>query len=301
MEYELIIVRYGELSLKSKYVRNSFETTLIRNIKEAFISNSTACKVKREWGRIYLQIVDFSKGLDILKQIFGITSFSPAVKTSSDVGQILNYSIKISKKHLNRNKTFALRVTRIGKHNYTSQDIAKKIGNNIVEATNAKVNLKKPDFELFIEIRDKSAYIFTEKIRGVGGLPLGTQGKVLSVIDAPHSLLAAWYLMCRGCKIVFVNNKLSNKKMLNTFIDKWYAKSKIIETDQNEKLYETVNNLASENRCNAIVTGHAIATKNDIQDIKKLKKYFTIPVLHPLISMETDEINKKCKEIGILS
>lgn len=299
MKYELIIVRYGELSLKSKYVRNSFETTLIRNIKEAFLSNNISCKINREWGRIYLHTYELSKGLDILKQIFGIISFSPAIKKSSDINQISNHALKVSKKHLNRNKTFALRVTRTGKHDYTSQDVAIKIGNDIVEATKAKVDLKKPDFEIFIEIRNKNSYVFTEKISGVGGLPLGTQGKVLAVMDTPQSLLAAWYLMRRGCKIVFVNTNSSNIKMLNTFIDKWYAKSKIIEINQNQKFYETINNLASENRCNAIVTGHGIVTKNSIQDITKLKKHSIFPILHPLISIEDDEINKKCKEIGI--
>jgi len=299
MEYEPIIVRYGELSLKSKYVRNSFETTLIRNIKDAFTSNNISCKVKREWGRIYLNTDEISKGLDVLKRIFGITSSSPVVKTSSEIDQISNYSIQFSQKYLSKNKTFALRVTRNGKHDYTSQDVAVKIGNNIVNATQANVNLTKPDFELFIEVRNKNAYLFTEKIRGVGGLPLGTQGKILAIIDKPHSLLAAWYLMHRGCKAIFLNTDLFNVEMLNTFMDDWYVKSDIITIDQKEKFYETANNTAFEEGCDAIVTGHSIITKKDIIDITTFKKHAMLPVLHPLIAMNEDEINKKSKEIGI--
>lgn len=299
MNYDLTLIRYGELSLKSKYVRNSFESTLVRNIKEAFLSNNTTCKIKKEWGRIYLNTDEISKGLDVLKRIFGITSFSPVVKTSSEIDQISNYSIQISQKYLSKNKTFALRVTRTGKHDYTSQDVAVKIGNDIVKATQANVNLTKPDFELFIEVRNKNAYLFTEKIRGVGGLPLGTQGKILAIIDKPHSLLAAWYLMRRGCKAIFLNTDSSNVEMLNTFMDKWYVKSDIITIDQKEKFYETANNIAYEEGCDAIVTDHSIITKNDIIDITTFKKHAMFPVLHPLIAMNEDEINKKSKEIGI--
>ena len=299
MNYNLTLIRYGELSLKSKYVRRSFESTLVRNIKEAFLSNNITCKIEKEWGRIYLNTNEISKGLDVLKRIFGITSFSPVVKTSSEIDQISNYSIQISQKYLSKNKTFALRVTRNGKHDYTSQDVAVKIGNNIVNATQANVNLTKPDFELFIEVRNKNAYLFTEKIRGVGGLPLGTQGKILAIIDKPQSLLAAWYLMRRGCKAIFLNTDSSNVEMLNTFMDEWYVKSDIITIDQKEKFYETANNITSGEGCDAIVTDHSIITKNDIIDITTFKKHAMFPVLHPLIAMNEDEINKKSKEIGI--
>jgi len=299
MNYDLTLIRYGELSLKSKYVRNSFESTLVRNIKEAFLFNNITCKIKKEWGRIYLNTDEISKGLDVLKRIFGITSFSPVVKTSSEIDQISNYALEISKNHLDGNKTFALRVTRTGKHDYTSQDVAVKIGNDIVKATQANVNLTKPDFELFIEVRNKNAYLFTEKIRGVGGLPLGTQGKILSIIDTPQSLLAAWYLMRRGCKAIFLNADSSNVEMLNTFMDKWYVKSDIITIDQKEKFYETANNIAYEEGCDAIVTDHSIITKNDIIDITTFKKHAMFPVLHPLIAMNEDEINKKSKEMEI--
>ena len=80
-------------------------------------------------------------------------------------------AIKISQETLNKEKSFAIRVTRTGNHDFSSQDVAVKIGNAIVKATKATVNLIKPDFELFIEIRNDNSFIFTEKIRGTGGLP----------------------------------------------------------------------------------------------------------------------------------
>ena len=63
-------------------------------------------------------------------------------------------------------------------------------------------------------------------------MPLGTQGKILAIIDKPQSLLAAWYLMRRGCEAIFLNTDSSNVEMLNTFMDKWYVKSDIITIDE---------------------------------------------------------------------
>ena len=302
MDYDLILIRYGELSLKSRYVRNQFELTLVRNIKNAFKSNNLKCEISRERGRIYLYTNETLKGLDVLKRVFGITSFSPTVKTTSDINQIASLAIKISQEILNKEKSFAIRVTRTGNHDFSSQDVAVKIGNAIVKATKATVNLTKPDFELFIEIRNDNAFLFTEKIRGTGGLPFGTQGKTLALIDSSQSILAAWYIMRRGCKILFVNTGKSNTDTLNSFITNWHVDSDIRIVDaKGTKLYETLNKIACEKTCDAIVTGHVLYDnpQYELSDIKLLKRLTKLPILHPLIAMEEGEIHKKCKEIEI--
>ncbi len=303
MDYDLIIIRYGELSLKSDYVRNKFELKLVDNIKNAFKLNNLNCELRRERGRIYLYSDEISQSIEILKRIFGITSFSPAIETTSDTADMITLALNFCQKTLNKEKSFALRVTRTGEHDFSSQDVAVKLGNVIVDATKAGVDLSNPDFELFIEIRDDNAFFFTEKIRGTGGLPLGTQGKVLALVDTPRSVLAAWYLMRRGCDILFLKTNNQIVDTLHSFITNWYAESDIIECDPKEKnLYETVNKIASERSCDAFVTGHTIyVTSQDIlSDIKQFKKHTNLPILHPLIAMDFDEIDKKCMELGIL-
>jgi len=133
-------------------------------------------------------------------------------------------------------------------------------------------------------------------------LPLGTQGKVLALIDSPKSILAAWYLMRRGCKIFFVNTNESNTDALNSFITNWYANSDVIMVDPKSKnLFKNLKNLLSEKNCDAIVTGYTIYDdlQKNLSDIKLLKKHIKLPILCPLIAMEKDEINKKCKEIEL--
>lgn len=304
MKYDSILIRYGELALKSNYVRSQFELKLVRNIKKAFNLYNLKCEPSRERGRIYIKTDEINKGLVVLRKVFGITSFSPVVKTTSDINHMISLAKNLSKEIIDKEKSFALRVTRSGNHDFTSQDVAVKIGNEIVEATKAGVDLTHPDFKLFIEIRNENAYFFTEKISGAGGLPLGTQGKILAIIDDPKSILAAWYLMRRGCSIIFLktNNQITDP--LHSFIKNWYVEPEIIDCILNEKdLYVTINKIASERSCYAIVTGHSIYDNSEetLYDIKKIKQQISFPVLNPLISMDLDEINKKNNEVGIIA
>jgi len=302
VNYELIIVRYGEIALKGKETRKRFENTLVSNIKNAFSTENLSSKIIKERGRIYIYTTKINKCLDVLLKIFGITSISPALQTTGDMDSMSNLAIDISKEELNEEKNFAIRATRTGEHEFTSQDVAIKIGNEIVKTTKASVNLTNPDFELFIEIRNDKAFLFTEKIYGTGGLPLGTQGKILVLIDAPESILAAWYLMRRGCKIIFVNTKESNKDVLKSFVDNWFVKSGISTVNSKNNLYREVNKIAHEKNCDAIATGHTILdnSQNILNSIKQLKKHANFPILHPLIAMNKEEIIKKCKGIGLL-
>lgn len=303
MKYELIIIRYGEISLKREETRRRFESTLVNNIKNALDAKQIPNTVKKERGRIYVYTSKIEESIPILTNVFGIVSVSPAIQTKTDINSISKLSLDISKNLLNETKSFAVRATRTGKHDFTSQDIAVKIGSDVVKATKARVNLTKPDFEIFIEIRNDKTYLFTEKIRGVGGLPLGTQGKVISLIIDKKSLLAAWYLMHRGCKAIFIKTKKTKEK-IEPFFSKWNIKPEIITIKTQDKdLYKNLNQLALEYNCDALVTNYNI-DKNSLDllsEIKSLKQHMDIPVLHPLIAMDEKTINKKCKDIGLKS
>ena len=300
MKYNLLIIRYGELALKGKETRRRFENTLINNIKKALDFEQIQFKITRNRGRIYVYSNQIDKCTLILQKIFGITSISPASQTNDEISSISQLSRSISKEFITKQKSFALRVTRTGTHNYSSQDIAIKIGNDIVKMTKAKVNLNKPDFELFIEIRDKCAYIFTQKILGPGGLPMGTQGNVLALITHPTSILASWYIMRRGCKIFFVNSNNNYTQTLKSFIRNWYANSDISIVNVNKKnYYKNIQRISYEKNCDAIVTGNCLFNNDEFLNIKLLKKHINLPILHPLIAMEMEQIIQKCKQIGI--
>jgi len=301
VKYELIIIRYGELGLKAKATRKTLENTLVKNIKNALQSRKISYNIKKEWGRIFVYTDEIDKGINVLTKIFGITSISPAIKTDSNIESISRLAVNISKEKINKKNSFALRVERTGKHSYSSQDAAVEIGNNIVKTTKSNVNLTHPDLELFIEIRNKNSYLFIEKIPCHGGLPLRTQGNILILIDSLDSILAAWYIMRRGCKPIFLNIKPSLYNVLSDFIDKWHADQDIVLINSKKNLFKNIRDIISERKCYAIVTGQALYkdSKNVISYLKKLNEKTTIPVLHPLISMKKEEIEKKFSEIGI--
>ena len=301
VNYELIIVRYGEIALKGKETRKHFESILVRNIKFALGKNYIINRTEREWGRIYVYTDQVEKSLLVLKKIFGVTSVSPAIQTSSDIKSISKLAVEVSRGELRGGKTFAIRATRTGKHDFTSQDVAVQIGSDIVKATKAIVNLTKPDFELFIEIRNDKAFVFTEKIRGMGGMPVGSQGRILALVDSPYSVLAAWYLIRRGCNVTFIITKESLRDILCSFADNWYIESDVYKVESGKTIFETLNKIASEKKCDAMVTSHNILnnSKKTLSDIKMFKKHVNFPVLHPLIAMDIQEIDNKCKEIGI--
>jgi thiamine biosynthesis protein ThiI len=302
VKYKLIIVRYGEIALKSKETRKRFESTLVNNIKNALKKKQIPNDIKKERGRIYVYTEKTKEAINVLQKIFGIHSISPAIKTQSNISAISELALQISKEYLTKEKSFAVRVTRTGKHDFTSQDVAIKTGSDIVKATKASVNLTKPDFKIFIEIRDRNAFVFTEKIRGTGGLPIGTQGRVLCVVETPRSILASWYLMRRGCNTIFITTKRTTSKLLDSFISKWYINTEIISVKEaDENLYKKLNKIALEKKCDAIVSDITLyGTKsNYLRKIKFLKQHLKIPVLYPLIAMDKKTIDKRMLGIGL--
>jgi adenylyl- and sulfurtransferase ThiI len=301
MNYDVILIRYGELSLKSTYVRKLFETTLIHNIKGALTHANITHGIAKERGRIYLTTDEISKSLSVLNRIFGIVSCSPAIQTITDLDVISEHSLEILKNVLTKQKSFALRVTRVGSHPFTSQEAAVYIGNVIVNATHAPVDLTYPDVELFIEIRQNKTFLFTEKHHGVGGLPLGTQGMILAVIEDPSSLLAAWYLMRRGCNVLMASTNQSHTDSIRSFLSHWFAKSDSIIVDMTtQDSLEKLSGIIMDNECEAIVTGDTLQnTVSALLKINQLKQQFDLPILTPLIAFDEKEIKTQCQSRGI--
>ncbi len=300
MEYKLLIIRYGEIALKAKYTRKYFENILIKNIRKNLNESKIKNNLTREWGRIYLNTDNIIDSIKILQKIFGIVSMSPSIRIKTDVRIISDKVITLTKNKLSKNNSFALRVKRVGKHNFTSQDIARKIGSEIVSKTRSNVNLTSPDYEIFIDIRNEYTYIFLEKIFGSGGMPVGTQGNILAIIDKKISILAAWFLIRRGCKPIFYLKNTLQHNNLRTFMKKWFIDDKIYiknkEKDENFEILEIIK----KEKCQAIITGHTIGNDyKNFNDLREIKNKYNLPVLCPLIIMDDDIIDEKLIEIGL--
>ncbi|MEM4266580.1 MAG: THUMP domain-containing protein, partial [Candidatus Nanoarchaeia archaeon] len=146
-------------------------------------------------------IVNSQGNCEVLKNVFGITSISPATKTEYD--KIAETAIKYYTKG-----SFKISTQRITKEGIeSSHHINVRIGDYIVNKTGAKVKLNNPDVEIGIEIINDYAYVFNKKIKAVGGLPIGCEGKVAVLLEDKDSIKAAYMMMRRGCKIILVEKK----------------------------------------------------------------------------------------------
>lgn len=186
----LFLVRYGEVFLKSEPVRKRFEDQLIANIKSAI----PRARIERRRGRIIIEAEDGSA----LSKIFGIVSYSPVQAVEPKISTMEKAVVSFVKK----GKTFALRVNRPNKKfPLTSQEIAMKLGSAVVKATGNKVDLSNPETEVFVEVFEDVAFLFTETVKGPGGLPLGVSGRLLLLNKDQDSERAGWMMMKRGCTL----------------------------------------------------------------------------------------------------
>ncbi|UCE36214.1 MAG: hypothetical protein JSW00_11795 [Thermoplasmata archaeon] len=284
----LFLIRYGELGLKSPNVKKRFQRQLKRNIEDAFLKNETQCITSMDWGRIYIHTDNDAMAENLLSKTFGITSFSKVVETSSDLEEICKTSALYSNQVIPKNSSFAVRAKRTGEHKYTSQDVAKEVGSAILEANkekNLKVNLSNPDIKIFVEVRHNRAFIFSEKVPGPGGFPLGSQGKVLAIISDKKSVYAAWLLAKRGC-----NTRLlcldEAALALAKNLDHWQLLGKPIAAEERDINYAL--GMAKKIHAEALVLGY---TFEEFENMEKIEA--EIPIFYPLIGLSTQEIEKQ--------
>jgi len=201
----LFLVRFGEIHLKSRYVRKQFQDKLVENIQDHFAARGVECLTSADRGRVYVETVDEADGRSILARVFGIVSFSPVKECAAEIGEISKVLVEYSSLLVKGKSSFAIRSRRSGSHKFTSHDVAVAAGRAMQEAyPNLRVHLDNPDIDLFIEVRNNRAFLFHEVLDGPGGLPLGSQGRMLALVDSEKGMIAAWMMMKRGCKMTAV-------------------------------------------------------------------------------------------------
>ena len=205
--YDCVLVRYGELALKSRRVRAKFTAQLREFILESFRVADLDCVVEHDGGHLYVYSSDLDAAAQRLRRVFGVVSISPAVRVEArDVEALVGHVVAYSRQVLEPGASFAIRARRAGTHPFTSMDLAKAAGAAVLEAfeKGVSVDLTDPDVELEVEVRGPVAYLYHRRRSAVGGLPPGSQGRVLCPVRTTGDVLAAWLLMRRGCAAVVI-------------------------------------------------------------------------------------------------
>ncbi len=205
-EYKAVLLRYGEIGIKSKQTRRTMTRLLVKHIKTALHEKGIPYdKVIIEYGRIFIETSHANAVATAIARVFGIVSTSPVVVIDSNFEDILRVGFELAKSEFDPNKTFAVGARRLGTHDYTSQDVREKLGERIYEELGYSVNLSNPEQTIYVEVREDKAYIFTKTVKGVGGMPTGTQGKVVCTVSTGlDSPVAAYKVMKRGAVPILV-------------------------------------------------------------------------------------------------
>ena len=210
---DVILVRYGELALKSRHVRNRYEKTLMSNIRSMLDAMGIDYDdLSREWGRIYIHTAD-PVAVEAAARVFGVVSVSPAITCEATLESAASAAADVGESIISENESFGIRARRSGNHEFSSRDIGVACGNAVFERVrklNPEVDLTTPDREIMVEVRQNKGFVYTDVVNGTGGLPLGTQGKMVALVSGGiDSPVAAWLMMKRGCEVipVYVNNE----------------------------------------------------------------------------------------------
>lgn len=275
----MIIVRYGEIAIK-RGKRREFEKKLVENIEKALKRKGIKGKVKVIRGRILADAPD--NAADIIAKVPGVVSVSPA--------RVMNYDevpeyLKEALKKFNP-RSFKVETQRLDKTFLkTSVEINEEIGAFIVNEFGWKVDLENPELTVGIEIINGKAYVFFEKIKGVGGLPVGIQGKVIVLlsggIDSP---VAAFLMLKREAEVMAVH------------FDQGKNARKVVE-----KVVEILNDY-SPDPIELIVENHFEILKPYVVALNKLnRREWTCVVCKVAMLRRAAEIAKENGALGIVT
>ena len=331
-ETNVIIVRYGEIAVKGVKTRRRMQSILINNIKESLQRNRVEkMAVKAIPGRILVYPENGTeKAIRALTHVFGITSVSPAYHSKFDkMETILEKALELVEDEV-RNKIFMVRARRVGKHDFTSKDVERQLGSLILSAGGKKVDLKNPEIIVNVEIRDNLFFVYTKEYEGPGGLPLGSEGKILALVSGGFdSTVASWTLMKRGAKVdmVFFNiggedQKTQVLEVLKKFTCDWcYGYHPILYIVElrwvfpilqlffpqgfwpvalKKTMYLAAQIIAKQINAKAIATGESLAqvASQTLHNLYVTEKGIELPVLRPLIGMDKEDIIKISRRIG---
>ncbi len=326
-----ILIRYAEIGLKGKN-RQDFERQLAKNICHSL--NLKPNQVKIEQKQLLLQIKSnlINQSIAKLKQIFGIAWFSPIEEVATDMKKINSLALRLVKNQ--KFNTFAIKATRTDKNlAFISQDIAIKVGDSVRKTTKTKVNLNNPDLTIYISAGKRKTLIFTQKISGPGGLPVGSSGKVLSLISGGFdSIISSYLLAKRGAQVdflhfhVFSHEKKVLQSKINTIIKqlsqstlskKLFLASytpfqmAVLDLKNRQARHELVvfrrlmvkigEELAKQHGYQALVLGDSLGqvASQTMENIVAVDQAVNIPIFRPLIGMDKKDIIDLVKQLNL--
>ncbi|MCA0684702.1 tRNA 4-thiouridine(8) synthase ThiI [Clostridioides difficile] len=334
MVYNILIVKYGEIGVKGKN-RYIFENRLIRNIRN-MLKPIGRFNVYKEYGRIYVdsEDYDYEEVIEEVRKVFGIVGVCPGVRAKKDYDTLKEIALKMLEEKIEAGyKTFKVESRRGDKSfGLTSQEMSMDIGGYLLSKVGDRINVdvRNPEVKIKCEYREFHTMVYSDTIPGYGGLPLGTNGRAMSLlsggIDSP---VATWMVAKRGMEVEAVHfhsypftSERSQEKVkdLAKILAKYCGRvrlhkvnileiQKAIGENCNEEeatilsrrfMMRIAQRLSEKRHCDALITGESIGqvASQTIQGLTCTNAVVDLPVFRPLIAMDKSDIVDIAKKIG---
>ncbi|MCC0672073.1 tRNA 4-thiouridine(8) synthase ThiI [Clostridioides sp. ES-S-0145-01] len=334
MVYNILIVKYGEIGVKGKN-RYIFENRLIRNIRN-MLKPIGKFNVYKEYGRIYVDLedYDYEEVIEEVRKVFGIVGVCPGVRAKKDYDTLKEIALKMLEEKIDAGyKTFKVESRRGDKSfRLTSQEMSMDIGGYLLSRVGDRidVDVRNPEVKIKCEYREFHTMVYSDTIPGYGGLPLGTNGRAMSLlsggIDSP---VATWMVAKRGMEVEAVHfhsypftSERSQEKVkdLAKILAKYCGRvrlhkvnileiQKAIGENCNEEeatilsrrfMMRIAQKLSEKRHCDALITGESIGqvASQTIQGLTCTNAVVNLPVFRPLIAMDKSDIVDIAKKIG---
>ena len=297
MAWPPILVRYGEIGIKSRSVRVQFEKKLVERIEEQLVKRSVEAEVARQMSRIIVHAAEVEGALDALRHTFGVVSASPAVRCDPTPDAVAALAVEVAREHLPQGGSFAMRVKRAGTHAFTSLDVAKHAADRIFQALGdrkPRVDLETPDLTIRAEIREGEAFVFTRTVDGPGGLPLGSQGRVGVLVDSPRAAHAAWLIGKRGAGLYLWAREPERAEAWLAPLRPWVPGLRVrpLAGDTRGEQYASLAPELAQHRCMALVVADGL----DEQLLSREQDaHVGVPVFRPLVGYAGARFRELCR------
>lgn len=324
--FNTVLVHYSEIALKGQN-RNYFEKKLARNIKEVLPPGAA---IKRLFGKFLIKLsenYDKASMVSALTRVYGISNFAFAAGCGSTFDELKSKAIN-ALNEIEIHGTFKVIASGRG-FPLGPSEIERQLGAVIVEKCGLNARMVSPDTTVHVEICDSVAYLYLEKFPGLGGLPVGSSGRVVALlsggIDSP---VAAVLTAKRGCRPLFVHfhalrsNEEAEKSKIDEIVRKllpYVLRTKIyfipyslfqLTTTHIPAEYELIifrrfmnrvaAAIATAEKAKAIVTGESIAqvASQTLDNLIATEEVTQLPVIRPLVTFDKEEIIAAAKKLG---
>ena len=328
-----VMIRIGELWLKSEPVKRHFTSILIHNIRSVLDTADIVYRIEEFRGRILIY-GDTTEIISHVSKVFGVYDVCICTICNNTPEDMISAAIDLAKSKLKPGMRFAVRAKRKYRGGIPSQELSKIIADGIWdEIPGFKVDLSNPEYEIYVESRENAGYVYDTRISCTGGLPLGSSsGKTLlllsSGIDSP---VAGWLMMRRGVPIscIFFNSNtwsgqntkdlvLSNARVLSKWASGRNIYLYIVNMEQFFKsvhescdlhytcvickrfMLNVANHIAKQYRYNALVSGENLGqvASQTLNNMCNITASTTIPIFRPLLTYDKEDIINISRNIG---